>query len=158
ELDAKNADAALGRAQALADSGKSEEAAAGFESAAALMPDDPEPHQALARIESLPAARRAEHWLRAGELQAKQFDRDTARASLDEAAQSDPASARASQRGIGLLDERLGRTSDALAALEQAHELGAQDAQLLVGLARARAASKDAEGAAAAYRDALKQD
>ena len=158
ELAPKSVAAQLGRAVALAESGHSAEAAAAYARVAELAPDDPEPHRALARSEGLPAAERAEHWLRAGERQARRFEAEAAQASFEEAGRSDAAASGAAFRGVAKLHEQLGRHGEALLGYEQAAEAGTRDAEVLLGLGRTRAANDDAAGAAAAFREALEKD
>jgi tetratricopeptide (TPR) repeat protein len=150
--------ALLGRAAALRELGRTEEAAAAFRAAAAAQPANPEPLEALAGLESLPAEERARHRLRAGALQAQRLETEAARESLEEAARRDPGQSAAALRQVARLEARLGQQAEALVAYEQAAEQGPRDPELLLGLARARAANRDSDGAAAAYREALERD
>jgi tetratricopeptide (TPR) repeat protein len=158
QLAPRSGAALLGRAAALREAGRTEEAAEVLRAAAAAQPGNPEPEEALAALESLPAEEQARHRLRAGALQVQRFETEAARESFEEAARRDPGQGAAAARQVARLEERLGQQAEALLAYEQAAEQGPRDAELLVGLARARAANQDADGAAAAYREALERD
>jgi len=155
QLDPESAAAARGRAECLAELGRAEEAATAFERAATLAPEAPDLHRAVARLAALPPERRAEHLLRAGELHAARFEADAAREHLEEAGRLDSGLRGAAQRQRGELEERLGNPGEALVAYEQAAALGARDADVLLGIGRARAAASDRAGAAEAFREAL---
>ncbi len=158
ELAPRNVAARMGRAEALAETGRSEETAAAYRGALELAPEEPGPHAALARNESLPPDQRAAHWLRAGELQSGRLEADAARASFEEAMRADGGTVAASLRRVARLEESIGNHGEALVSYEQAAEAGERDAEILVGLGRTRAASQDREAAAAAYREALAKD
>jgi|GEM_PF-1217966 len=149
------AGAHLAQGRALEAAGRPAEAVDAFRAAAGLAPEDPAPHAALGASAALSARERAEHVLRAGELEAARLDVESATARLDEASRLDPALRGAAQRGTGRLQERLGRHGEAVLAYEQAVAIGGGDPELFVDLGRARASQADRAGAEAAYREAL---
>jgi tetratricopeptide (TPR) repeat protein len=157
ELAPSNADAQFGRADSLFDLGRGADSAAAFERAAELAPGDPRPFRSIARIDTLPAAERAQNVLRAGELQTGRFEIEAARESLAESARLDGSLAAAAATRTGQLEERLGNVDEALARYEEAKELGASDPDTLLGLARMQFAKSDTDAAAATFRDVLKQ-
>jgi tetratricopeptide (TPR) repeat protein len=157
ELAPTNADAQFGRAESLFDAGRGEDAAAAFLKAAELAPGDPRAYRGLARIESLPAADRAKHLLRAGELQTGRFEIEAARESLAEAARLDAALAGAAASRTGALEERLGLVDEALDRYREAHDLGANNPDTLLGIGRMQAAKGDGQAAADAFQEVLAQ-
>jgi tetratricopeptide (TPR) repeat protein len=158
ELDPGRFAARIGRAEALAEAGRHDDAAQAFRSAAELAPGEPALQAALARSPSLPAEQRAAHWLRAGELQRDRFETEAARASFEEAGRADGGLLGRARRSVAALNERIGNHGEALLSYEEAATLGGtRDPELLLGLGRTRAASQDREGAAAAFREALAQ-
>jgi tetratricopeptide (TPR) repeat protein len=157
ELDPRRVAARVGKAEALAEAGRGDEAVEALRAAVELAPREPALQAALARSPSLPADQRAAHWLRAGELQRDRFETEAARTSFEEAGRADGGILGLAQRNVAALDERIGNQGEALLSYEQAAELGTRDPDLLLGLGRTRAASQDREGAAAAFREALGQ-
>ena len=88
DVDPTSAEARLAAGRALAALGRSDEAAVAFRGALELAPTDPTPHLALAESASLAPRERAEHLLRAGELETVRFETDDARARFEEAGAS----------------------------------------------------------------------
>jgi tetratricopeptide (TPR) repeat protein len=157
ELAPSNADAQFGRADSLFELGRGADSAAAFKRAAELAPGDPRPFRSIARIDTLPAAERAQNVLRAGELQTARFEIEAARESLAEAARLDGGLAAAAATRTAQLEERLGNVDEALARYEEAKELGAADPDTLLGLARMQFAKSDTDASAATFREVLEQ-
>jgi tetratricopeptide (TPR) repeat protein len=157
ELAPTNLDAQYGRADSLLELGRGQDAAAAFLRAAELARGDARPYLGLARIDTLPAAERAAHLLRAGELQTARFELEAARESLGGVARLDPGLAAAAATRLGALEELLGDVDAALDRYREARDSGAMDSATLLGFGRMSVANGDANAGAEAFREALKQ-
>jgi tetratricopeptide (TPR) repeat protein/tRNA A-37 threonylcarbamoyl transferase component Bud32 len=151
ELDASSEGAQQGRVRALIRAGRVDEA---IEAMDALPDLDPLVVEPLAESPALDAPVRAHLHLRAAQLHRARLDVAQAQDELARATQLDAGTNAVAQRESALLYVATGLPAQALAAAEQAVELGGADAPLLGALGAARQAAGDAQGARQAYEKA----
>ncbi len=163
----------LGRGLARAATGHLEGAVSDFERAAELLPNDAEPVLALGdlmrdlgRVEDAVRLYReaieredadAASWLKLGNALALLEDYEAGASSFREAIVRAPALA-AAQNGLGACLMHLGRSADAVTALESAASLDLSDPNPLMNLALLSERSGDRRAARAAWERVLKRD
>lgn len=155
ELDPNLPDAQRGLGEALGEARRTEAARRALLRAAALDPDNPEPLEALARIEEKDPQRRAELLVEAALRSQKRFEPRRAQRHYEAARPNAPAEV---ARHSGELYESLGDYEGARVAYERAVELGAADSDVWRGLGRTRGEAGDKTGSEQAWLQALASD
>ena len=133
--DAANVDAALGLGRALALQRDTAAAETALLRASELAPTDPQPLVLLAETRPEDPAS-ARHWLEAARRSARQLEVSRARVQVERAVALDPTLAGEANWEKGVLEERLGRPVEALAAYRRAANSGVGTPELLIATGR----------------------
>ncbi len=154
----RSAAASMGLARAYESAHRLKDARKHYERAAALAPSRIEPLRELASLPSSSPSEQARYLFEAGQRSSRQLRAGDARANLERAVRLDSTLAASANDTVAELHGRMGNHADAIDAYTQAIAADRPTADRLRGVARARHALRDVEGAEATYLEVLQID
>jgi tetratricopeptide (TPR) repeat protein len=101
---------------------------------AELDTSSPLPFVLLAELDAVDPERQAQHLLAAGRREAARFNTQRAENYFERAIELAPDAEKPTLRAIGVMNQRIGRAAEALAAFDAAREAGDSDAEVFAGL------------------------